>query len=184
MKGYCCGYGCYPLIIEHYPKSRSQEGPPSTVTMATPQPNPPTVPGIMLAVSSSSWTTAAPTVETPKMVTFLGPQPEPPDMAIKRYQDYLSMLKVKAKGRKQSADDASRRVMLAVPDPSWTIRTPMVIPSNMPIFLSPKLETPDRAFRRYMDYLEELKNWADQYTTCLDDAHHMVDGFVRNFKEL
>ncbi|MGD9066009.1 MAG: hypothetical protein PVI42_17910 [Desulfobacterales bacterium] len=184
MHGYYWGYGVYPLFIDNFSGISPQPEPPRIVAMATPQPNPPNAPGIMLAVSNRSWALATPMPEPPNMVIFLGPQPEPPDKAFKRYKDYLAEIKAQAGRDEKSVEEAFPSVMLAVPNPSWAMGTPMPIPPSMPIFLSPQPEPPDKAFKRYKDYLAELKNWTGLYTKCLEEALSLVEGLEQELEGL
>jgi hypothetical protein len=50
--------------------------------------------GVMLAVANQSGAMVTFMPIPPSMLIFLSPQPEPPDIAFKRYKDYLAILKM------------------------------------------------------------------------------------------
>jgi hypothetical protein len=73
-------------------------------------------------------------------------------------------------------------VMLAVPHPSWAMWTPMPIPPSTIIFLGPQPEPPDKALKRYKEYLAGLKEWTDRYAKSIDDALSAVEEEEKELK--
>lgn len=174
MHGYCLGTDINPFM-NSFSTISPQPLPPTRVAMTTPIPVPPDIPRILLAISSSSVALATPIPKPPNSLFFLGPLPEPPDIAFKKYNEYLEELKKEANVNGSSFDADAHGVMLAVCGPSVAMATPLPIPPSSYIFLSPKPEPSDIAFKRYKDYLAELKTWTKTYARCVDDALSSAD---------
>jgi hypothetical protein len=123
----------------------------------------------MLAVIKPSWAMFTPVPEPPSMLIFLGPQPEPPDIVFKKYQEFRNDLKAQAIKNKKSLDEIDFGVILAVPKPSLGMVSPIPLSPNMLLFLSPQPEPPDIAFKRYKSYLSILKSWSNSISISVDE---------------
>lgn len=182
MHGYYFGYGVNSSATNNIAAVRPVPQPPNIVAMATPLPIPPSVPLVMLAVSSPSLAMLTPVPQPPaRGMVFLGPQPEPPDNALKRYKDYLEELKETTGQNEQRDETALPEVMLAVFNTSWAMGTPMPIPPSVPVFLSPQPEPPDKAFKRYKSYLLSLRDSTDLYTKRIEEALTVCEELEKEF---
>jgi hypothetical protein len=170
MHGYYFGYGVNGILTNNVAAVSPVPQPPNIVAMTTPLPVQPTAPPVMLAVSHPSVAMVTPVPEPPNRMVFLGPQPEPPDIALKRYKDYLAELKGQAGQKEQFIEKSAGEVMLAIFNTSWAMGTPMPIPPSMPVFLSPQPEPPDKAFKRYKNYVLALRESTDLYIKCIDET--------------
>ena len=50
------------------------------------------------------------------------------------------------------------------------------------IFLGPQPEPPDKALKRYKEYLAGLKEWADRYAKSIDEALLSVEEQEKELK--
>ena len=167
MNGYYWVYGAHPFFSL------------SGVTIGTPLPDPPRSHGVMLAVVNPYRAKTTSVKEFPTAITFLSPQPEPPDMAVKRYKKYLSELK------DRSVEEALPDIMLAIPSQSWAMGTPMPLPPSMSmVFINPQPEPPGIAFTKYKEYLSEQEKWVGLYTEALVDAQMIVSKIEKEIQEL